>query len=45
VIQHEIDHLNGVFFTDYIEALDALEFVKGEKIPTQLLQKYREQIQ
>jgi peptide deformylase len=45
VIQHEIDHLNGIFFTDYIQTLDQLEFIKGEKIPSQLLQKYKEQMQ
>ncbi|MDD4028895.1 MAG: peptide deformylase [Caldisericia bacterium] len=45
IIQHEMDHLNGVLFTDYIPNLDSLEFIKGERIPPKLLQKYSDQKQ
>jgi peptide deformylase len=41
VIQHEIDHLNGILFTDYIPKLKDLEFTEGERIPTKFLEKYR----
>jgi peptide deformylase len=43
VIQHEIDHLNGVLFTDHIPPSEPLEFIKGEPIPPQLLEKYKVQ--
>ncbi|MCK5849255.1 MAG: peptide deformylase [Caldisericia bacterium] len=42
VIQHEIDHLNGILFTDYIPNLKDLEFSEGEKIPPKFLEKYRQ---
>ena len=41
IVQHEIDHLNGILFTDYIPNIEDLEFVKNEKIPVKLLEKYR----
>ncbi len=41
VIQHEIDHLNGVLFTDHVPPSEPLEFIKGEPIPKPLLEKYK----
>jgi len=31
VVQHEIDHLNGILFTDYLDAEDALLNVMNQK--------------
>lgn len=41
VIQHEIDHLNGVLFTDYIEKVDLLTIEDGYSVPSKLLAKYK----
>jgi peptide deformylase len=40
VIQHEIDHLNGVLFTDYFEDLSALELAEDVAIPEALIRRY-----
>jgi len=40
VFQHEIDHLNGVIFTDYIDSIEELEVDEGYKIPEALLDRF-----
>jgi peptide deformylase len=40
VIQHEIDHLNGVLFTDYFDDLSALELAEDVAIPEALIKRY-----
>jgi len=41
VIQHEIDHLNGVLFTDFIDKVNMLTIEEGYTIPPKLLAKYK----
>ena len=41
IFQHELDHLNGVIFTDYCEKIDELEFVENIKIPPKLLERFK----
>jgi peptide deformylase len=36
VIQHEIDHLNGVLFIDRVKKWDTLEIVEGYPVPEEL---------
>lgn len=40
VFQHEIDHLNGIIFTDYIDKIENLEVEEGYEIPEELLKRY-----
>jgi peptide deformylase len=40
VIQHEIDHINGVLFTDYFDDLSRLELAEDVAIPEALLRRY-----
>ncbi len=41
VFQHEIDHLRGVVFTDYIDKIDQLSVDEGFELPEALLEKFR----
>ena len=41
VIQHEVDHLNGVLFTDFIDKVDMLTVEEGYSVPPKLLAKYK----
>lgn len=41
-IQHEIDHLNGILFTDYIERIEDLYVDEGFSIPEKLRVYYKE---
>lgn len=41
VFQHEIDHLKGVIFTDYIDDIEVLEVEEGYELPEELLRKYQ----
>ncbi|BAL80981.1 peptide deformylase [Caldisericum exile] len=40
VFQHEIDHLNGIIFTDYIDSIEKLEVEEGYEIPKELIERY-----
>lgn len=40
-IQHEIDHLNGILFTDYIERLEDLTIDEGYDLPEKLLERFK----
>jgi peptide deformylase len=40
VIQHEIDHLNGVLFTDYFDNIALLELAEDVAIPEALIRRY-----
>ncbi|MGC9099988.1 MAG: peptide deformylase [Caldisericum sp.] len=42
VFQHEIDHLNGIIFTDYIDSIDKLGVDEGYEIPKELIKRYME---
>ncbi len=39
VFQHEIDHLNGIIFTDYINELEVLSVEEGYEVPEELIDK------
>lgn len=39
VFQHEIDHLNGILFTDYIENIEDVFVEEGFTLPDELLRK------
>ncbi len=41
VFQHEIDHLKGILFTDYINELDKFEVEEGYELPDKLLERFR----
>lgn len=41
IIQHEIDHLNGIIFTDYCQSIDELEFQENIKIPPKLIERFK----
>lgn len=41
IFQHELDHLNGIVFTDYCKSIDELEFQENIKIPPKLLERYK----
>jgi peptide deformylase len=41
IFLHELDHLNGVIFTDYCETIDELEFKENIKIPPKLLERFK----
>ena len=41
VFQHEIDHLNGVIFTDYINDINNISVEEGFEIPEQLLKRLK----
>lgn len=40
VFQHEIDHLNGIIFTDYIDDISKLEVEEGYELPEELVKRY-----
>lgn len=40
VFQHEIDHLNGIIFTDYIDSIEKLEVEEGFELPKSLLERF-----
>lgn len=40
IIQHEIDHLNGVLFTDYFDDLSLLELSDSISIPEALIRRF-----
>ncbi len=40
-IQHEIDHLNGILFTDYIEKIEDLTIDEGYKLPEKLIERFK----
>lgn len=42
VFQHEIDHLNGILFTDYIERLEDVFVEEGFMLPDELVKKLQE---
>ncbi len=39
VFQHEIDHLKGILFTDYIDELEKLEVEEGFELPEKLVER------
>jgi peptide deformylase len=41
VFQHEIDHLNGILFTDYINDINNLSVEDGFEIPEKLLERLK----
>lgn len=41
IFQHELDHLNGVIFTDYIHSIKQLEFQEDILIPPKLLERFK----
>jgi peptide deformylase len=41
MFQHEIDHLNGIIFTDYIEAIEEFNVEEGYKLPEQLVERFK----
>jgi len=41
IIQHEIDHLDGVMFTDYFDDLSSFDFSEDVAIPEALLKRYQ----
>jgi len=38
IIQHEVDHLNGILFTDHLESLDELEAVDADTLANRAIQ-------
>jgi peptide deformylase len=40
VIQHEIDHLNGILFTDFVDKIDDYTVDENYSIPSKLVAKY-----
>ncbi len=40
IIQHEIDHLNGILFTDYFDDLSLLELSDNTTIPESLIKRF-----
>ncbi len=43
VIQHEIDHLKGILFTDYIDDISKLEIEEGYELPDKLVERFKNQ--
>jgi len=41
-IQHEVDHLNGILFTDYIERIEDLSIDDGFSLPEKLIKYFKE---
>lgn len=41
-IQHEIDHLNGILFTDYIDRIEDLFIDNGFSLPEKLVKYFKE---
>ncbi len=41
VFQHEIDHLKGILFTDYIDEIDKFEVEEGYELPDKLLERFK----
>jgi peptide deformylase len=39
VFQHEIDHLNGIIFTDYVDNIDNLSVEEGHEVPEELIDR------
>lgn len=41
VFQHEIDHLNGILFTDYVNEIDKFEVEEGYELPDKLIERFK----
>ncbi len=41
VFQHEIDHLNGIIFTDYINDINTISVEEGFEIPEKLFERLK----
>jgi peptide deformylase len=41
VFQHEIDHLKGILFTDYVNEIDKFEVEEGYELPDKLIERFK----